>query len=69
MSRNSPHTRNHRLPYLLGLTAIFLAEWIILAVHPVNRIDWLAENILVALAAVDSRSVIDISCSRASPTR
>ena len=32
------------------LTAIFAVLWLVLAVNPVSRMDWVLENILVLLA-------------------
>jgi putative membrane protein len=39
-------TKSHR-QYLLVLAAIFLLEWIALAIHPLYRKDWALENVLV----------------------
>lgn len=33
-----------------GLLAVYSAWWLLLAIHPVNRQDWLLENLLVFLA-------------------
>lgn len=38
--------------YLLWLAAIFMIEWIALAIHPSDRTDWIAENVLVAFFAI-----------------
>jgi putative membrane protein len=40
-----PHGR-----YVLGLLAIFLIEWAALAIHPLDRSDWMLENTLVVVA-------------------
>jgi putative membrane protein len=37
-----PHQR-----YLLGLSAIYAVVWLLLAIHPLDRHDWLLENALV----------------------
>jgi putative membrane protein len=36
--------------YVLMLLALFLAWWLLLAIHPVDRSDWALENALVAVA-------------------
>ena len=41
-------TPSHNL-YVRTLAALFLAEWLILAIDPLNRNDWILENILLFL--------------------
>lgn len=41
--------RNNRNIYLLTLLGIFSVLWIVLAIKPLYRMDWLLENILVFL--------------------
>jgi putative membrane protein len=41
-------TRSHHY-YVPILATLFLAEWIVLAIHPLHRKDWLLENILIVL--------------------
>ena len=41
---------HHR--YLLILTLLFFAEWIVLAIDPLYRNDWLLENVLVFVAVL-----------------
>ena len=43
-------TSSHKL-YVPILAALFLAEWVVLAIHPVHRNDWFLENLLVFLVA------------------
>lgn len=38
-----PHRR-----YLLILSLVFVAEWVLLAIHPFDRKDWALENAMVA---------------------
>jgi putative membrane protein len=51
MSKNDHGYASYRR-YLLWLTAIFTFEWIALAIHPVDRTDWIAENVLVAFFVI-----------------
>ncbi len=41
-------THSHK-QYVFILAALFLAEWIILAINPLHRNDWVLENVLVFL--------------------
>ncbi len=41
-------TSSHTL-YLPILVALFLAEWVVLAINPLHRNDWILENLLVFL--------------------
>lgn len=41
-----PRTSQYYVPILASL---FLAEWIVLAIHPLHRNDWILENILLFL--------------------
>jgi putative membrane protein len=47
-------TSSRKMPshgrYILFLLALFLAWWLLLAIHPVDRSDWALENALVAVA-------------------
>ena len=42
---------NHNL-YLLCLSLLFLAWWLMLAISPNNRADWMLENVLVVVAVL-----------------
>lgn len=44
---NTPETRTDRLPHLL--LAAYAVVWILTAIQPLNRQDWLLENVLVFL--------------------
>ncbi|MDH5426834.1 MAG: DUF2238 domain-containing protein [Nitrospirota bacterium] len=41
-----PPSSHYYVPILAGL---FLAEWIVLAIHPLHRHDWILENVLLFL--------------------
>lgn len=45
-----PKAGTNRVP--LYITLSFLIFWVVLAIHPVNRMNWLVENILVILAVI-----------------
>ena len=40
-----------RKSYLWLLTGVYTAWWILMAIRPLDRSDWLMENVLVVLAA------------------
>jgi putative membrane protein len=45
---NTTSAAHSRVP--LVLLVVFLVFWVLLAIHPVNRDDWLLENLLTAIA-------------------
>ena len=45
-------TNKSRQKYLLILAGVYAAWWLYMAIDPVDRSDWLLENVLVVLAAV-----------------
>jgi putative membrane protein len=47
MKKNAASPTHTHQRFLLILAAIFAIEWIILAIHPFDRHDWLLENALV----------------------
>ncbi|MGZ8195641.1 MAG: DUF2238 domain-containing protein [Methylosarcina sp.] len=52
MSKNSGRGYTYYRRYLLGLAAVFMVEWTVLAIHPKHRTDWILENILVVILAI-----------------
>lgn len=48
MNTSNKYFISDNLPVVLGI--IYGIVWTILAIHPLNRYDWLLENILVAIA-------------------
>lgn len=46
-TRSGIETTRSRWP--LALALVFVAEWLLLAIHPYDRKDWLLENLLTAL--------------------
>jgi putative membrane protein len=52
MSKTGSHGYSYYRRYLLALAAVFMIEWVVLAIDPKQRTDWVLENILVVFFAV-----------------